>query len=180
MQAECHPVALASFARYATLANGWPGERLRRPGPTATHDPKPCHASHLRPTGRSTPSRTLLALGFIALLQTAPPPVQAHPDRIEDRLLLHFATGVHAFENGTWSDLTHTFKAQIQGEPRLATLGPAQVVVFNGFTDWLLVAPDRATAQPRVARPRVLGHCLGRGERNPPRRWPPRLRPGQR
>lgn len=103
---------------------------------------------HLRRTGRNTPSRTLLASASIALLFTAPPPLQAHPDRIEDRLLLHFATGVHAFENGTWPDLTHQFKAWIQGEPRLATLGPAQAVVFNGFTDWLLVAPDRATAQP--------------------------------
>ncbi len=72
----------------------------------------------------------------------------AHPDKVEDRLLLHFATGSHALANGQWEDLTHRWTARVQGEPKLASLGPAQGLVFNGFTDWLLVAPDRASAQP--------------------------------
>jgi hypothetical protein len=74
----------------------------------------------------------------------------AHPDKIEDRLLLHFATGVHPIENGQWPDLTHRFTARVQGEPQLANIGPAQGLALNGFTDWLLVAPDRATATPAL------------------------------
>lgn len=76
----------------------------------------------------------------------------AHPDKVEDRLLLHFATGVHPIENGAWPDLTHKLTARVQGEPKLASIGPAQALVFNGFTDWLLVAPDRATAQPALPK----------------------------
>jgi hypothetical protein len=74
----------------------------------------------------------------------------AHPDKVEPGLLLHFATGSHAIENGQWPDLTHTLTARVQGEPVLQTLGPAQALVFNGFTDWLLAAPDRATARPAL------------------------------
>jgi hypothetical protein len=76
----------------------------------------------------------------------------AHPDKIEDRLLLHFATGVHPMENRAWPDLTHRLTARVQGEPRLASLGPAQALVFNGVTDWLLAAPDRASAQPALPK----------------------------
>lgn len=74
----------------------------------------------------------------------------AHPDRIEDRLLLHFATGVHAVENGGWPDLTHRLTAQVQGEPVLTNIGPAQAMVFNGFTDWLLAAPTLEAARPAL------------------------------
>ncbi|MHC1766480.1 MAG: LamG-like jellyroll fold domain-containing protein [Verrucomicrobiia bacterium] len=75
----------------------------------------------------------------------------AHPDKIEDRLLLHYATGVQASEDGKWPDLAHKLDAVIQGQPQLAPIGPAQAGVFDGFSDWLLVAPDYATA--RVALP---------------------------
>jgi 3',5'-cyclic AMP phosphodiesterase CpdA len=74
----------------------------------------------------------------------------AHPDKIEDRLVLHFATGTHAIESGRWPDLTHTLTARVQGEPVLQTLGPAQALVFNGGTDWLLLASDRASAAPAL------------------------------
>lgn len=70
-----------------------------------------------------------------------------HPDKVEDRLLLHFATGVHPIENGMWPDLTHKLTAKVQGEPQLTPMGPAQALVFNGFTDWLVAAPDLATAK---------------------------------
>ena len=85
---------------------------------------------------------TLLA-GFVSV-----PSASAHPDKIEDRLLLHFATGTHAIENGQWPDLTHTLTARVQGEPELQNLGPAQALVFNGGSDWLFLAPDRASAAP--------------------------------
>ena len=66
------------------------------------------------------------------------PPATAHLDKVEDRLLLHFATGGHPIENRAWPDLTHRVSAQVQGEPSLTGLGPAQALTFNGFTDWLL------------------------------------------
>ena len=72
----------------------------------------------------------------------------AHPDKVEDRLLFHFATGVHPIENGEWSDLTHRLKARVQGAPLLTNVGPAQALVFNGYTDWLLAAESREVAEP--------------------------------
>lgn len=88
----------------------------------------------------------------LALLLTPLALALAHPDKIEDRLLLHFATGAHAIENGSWPDLTHKLTARVQGEPRLATIGPAQALTFNGFTDWLLAAPDLAAAKPALPK----------------------------
>lgn len=76
----------------------------------------------------------------------------AHPDQVEDRLMLHFATGVHALENGRWPDLTHQWIAQVRGEPKLASVGPAQGLVFNGITDWLEAVPDRAAVQSVLPR----------------------------
>lgn len=90
----------------------------------------------------------MLTLALLAGL----PQALAHPDKIEDRLLLHFATGVHPIENGAWPDLTHKLTARVQGAPKLANLGPAQALNFNGFTDWLLVAPDWATAAAALPR----------------------------
>ena len=85
-----------------------------------------------------------------ALLLLAVAPVFAHPDKIESGLLLHYATGSHPIQNGQWEDLTHTLTARVQGEPQLQTLGPALGLVFNGFTDWLLAAPDLASARPAL------------------------------
>lgn len=97
-------------------------------------------------------SRYLLNQRFLASLLGLACFTQAwaHPDKVEDRLLLHFATGVHPITNGAWPDLTHKFTARIQGEPVLANLGPAQALHFNGFTDWLLVAPDLESARPAL------------------------------
>lgn len=64
--------------------------------------------------------------------------------------MLHFATGVHAIEDGAWPDLTHRLVARVQGQPKLTNVGPAQALAFNGFTDWLLVAPSRAAADPAL------------------------------
>ena len=94
--------------------------------------------------------RHLLSALTLALLAGwfVVPSASAHPDKIEDRLLLHFATGTHAIENGQWPDLTHALTARVQGEPELQNLGPAQALVFNGGSDWLFLAPDRASAAP--------------------------------
>lgn len=89
-------------------------------------------------------------LSLAAAMLAGAAPALAHPDKVEPGLLLHFATGSHAIENGQWPDLTHTLTARVQGEPVLQTLGPAQALVCNGFTDWLLAAPDRATARPAL------------------------------
>jgi len=89
-------------------------------------------------------ARRAAALAFGAVVAAV---AMAHPDRVEDWLLLHFATGSHPIQDGQWPDLTHTLTARVQGEPTLQNLGPAQALVFNGFTDWLLAAPDRAAAQ---------------------------------
>ncbi len=100
-----------------------------------------------------SPALIALPTALLAtLLIISPRLATAHPDKVEDRLLLHFATGVHPIENGAWPDLTHKLTARVQGEPKLASIGPAQALVFNGFTDWLLVAPDRASAQPGLPK----------------------------
>ncbi|MDB6133442.1 MAG: metallophosphoesterase [Verrucomicrobiales bacterium] len=72
----------------------------------------------------------------------------AHPDKVEDRLLMHFATGSTPIQGDTWEDLTHRVKARVIGQPKLMNIGPAQALVFNGLSDWLLAAPDAATAKP--------------------------------
>jgi hypothetical protein len=88
----------------------------------------------------------------VALLLVAPLVALAHPDKIEDRLLFHFATGTHPIENGTWPDLTHRLTAKLIGEPALTNIGPAQAIVFNGLSDWLLAAPDIASAQAALPK----------------------------
>lgn len=89
-----------------------------------------------------------LRSAFVLAALTGIQPLHAHPDTVEDRLLWHFATGVHPIENGTWADLTHTATAKVQGAPVLQPIGPAQGLRLDGRRDWLLVAPDRATANP--------------------------------
>lgn len=84
---------------------------------------------------------------FAALL-LSPLTAPAHPDKIEKDLLLHFATGSHPMENGHWSDLTHAADARVMGSPVMTNIGPARAIVFNGYTDWLEVAPDREAAAP--------------------------------
>ncbi len=96
----------------------------------------------------SLAQRTIPALVCALTLQNA----WAHPDKIEDRLLLHFATGSHPIENGQWPDLTHKASAKVHGEPKLASFGPAQGLVFDGVTAWLEAAPDLATAQPLLPK----------------------------
>src|SRR5690606_12627835 len=85
-----------------------------------------------RPTHRRMHLRSLMAC-VLAMFFSCGMRALAHPDRIEDRLLSHFATGVRPFENGTWSDLTGHISARLQGEPVLTNVGPAQAVLLNGF-----------------------------------------------
>jgi len=107
------------------------------------------------PPRMESPSRPVLrrtGLFLAGLCFAVAPLAFAHPDKVENRLLLHIATGAHPIENGQWPDLTHKFTSRVQGEPKLANLGPAQALVCNGITDWLLVAPDRETAQPGLPK----------------------------
>lgn len=89
-------------------------------------------------------------LPSLATLLCSAVAVVSHPDHHETALLLHFAAGGHPIQNGQWEDLTHTLTARVQGEPVAQNLGPAHALVFNGFTDWLLAAPDFATARPAL------------------------------
>jgi len=85
----------------------------------------------------------VLLLGGLVIL-----PAAAHPDKNEDRLLMHFAAGSHPIESGKWPDLTHTWVATVKGWPAVKTTGPAQAMIFNGITDWLEIAPDPANSPP--------------------------------
>jgi phage tail protein X len=88
-----------------------------------------------------------VALASLALLLGSLP-AAGHPDKIEDRLLSHFATGTHPIENGVWPDVAHRLEAKVIGSPALTHLGPAQALVFKGTSDWLLVAPTVEAARP--------------------------------
>lgn len=74
--------------------------------------------------------------------------VRAHPDRIEDRLLSHFATGTHPITNGVWPEVAHRIDAKVMGSPVLTNLGPALALRLDGQRDWLLVAPTVEAARP--------------------------------
>ena len=93
---------------------------------------------------RFVPRHCLVLLSAL----TAAAPLAAHPDKVEDRLLWHFATGTHPIENGRWPDLTHTATAVVEGAPVLENIGPARGLRLDGRRDWLMVAPDRAAATP--------------------------------
>lgn len=84
-----------------------------------------------------------LVLAAVAL----PLGVRAHPDKIEKDLLLHFATGTHAIENGEWADLTHALNAKVHGNPVFTNVGPARALVFDGYTSWLEAAGSLAAAE---------------------------------
>lgn len=73
--------------------------------------------------------------------------VNAHPDRIERELLVHYATGTHKIENGKWEDLTHKVTARVLGEPRLENLGSAQALMFDGDGDYLEIGKKFADSK---------------------------------
>lgn len=67
--------------------------------------------------------------------------VDAHPDHEEDRLIAHFVIGGHGVASGKWQDETHTLTAKLVGDPKVAALGPAEGLTFNGTSDWLTLGP---------------------------------------
>jgi hypothetical protein len=103
---------------------------------------------------RSKSMRASFPVSFLQILligAAAIVPATAHPDKIEDRLLMHFAAGNHPVEAGEWPDVTHSCKARVVGWPVVQSIGPAQAMVFNGVTDWLEVPQD--PNQPKTAPP---------------------------
>ncbi|HYE30389.1 MAG TPA: LamG-like jellyroll fold domain-containing protein [Methylomirabilota bacterium] len=62
-----------------------------------------------------------------------------HADKVEDRLVMHFATGGHPPSNGRWEDINHRHLAEVKGTPTLTNIGPAVALQFNGYTDHMLV-----------------------------------------
>jgi hypothetical protein len=91
--------------------------------------------------------RQRLALLAACLGLSGLPAVQAHPDKLERQLLTHFATGTHQPEGGILRDLTHNASARIAGAPIWTNIGPAQGILLNGFTDYLVIADSPAAAE---------------------------------
>jgi len=73
-------------------------------------------------------------------------PAWGHPDKIEQQLLTHFATGIHQPENGQWQDVSHRISARIIGSPVLTNIGAAQALSLNGSQDYLLVSENPLAA----------------------------------
>lgn len=96
-------------------------------------------------------TRALLVAAAIA----GAAPLQAHPDKIETQLLVHFATGTHQPENGLWQDLTHNASAEIKGAPVWTNIGPAQAVLLNGFKDYLVIADSPAAAEKLLPKKEI-------------------------
>lgn len=67
----------------------------------------------------------------------------AHPDIQEDRLLHHFAVGVHELENGRWEDATHRAVVTAIGKPKLIVRGPTEALAFSGG-EYLRLADTQA------------------------------------
>jgi len=86
------------------------------------------------------------------LLLLATTTLWAHPDRIEDRLLFHFATGEEAPADGRWRDLTDRVTAGVKGAPVLTNLGPALALRLDGASDWIEVAGNAAAAGPLLPK----------------------------
>ena len=84
---------------------------------------------------------------FLLLLSFLPFLAFGHQNTPDTGVLTHFATGTKPIEFQRWPDLTGKATAQVVGEPILTNLGPAQALVFDGFTDYLLVATNAATAK---------------------------------
>ena len=66
-----------------------------------------------------------------------------HPDKVEDRLVFHFATGAHPPTQKEWEDLTHQFKATVHGAPKLTNIGSALALRLNGPP---IISPSRPAA----------------------------------
>jgi len=81
---------------------------------------------------------------LICILAGTVSQLSAHPDKVEDRLVFHFATGSHPPKDGRWEDLTHKFNAEIKGAPVLTNIGPALALNLNGSTDYLSVPARKA------------------------------------
>lgn len=90
--------------------------------------------------------RLLLPVFIGCLTFQASVSLHAHPDKVEQQLLTHFATGSHQPANGSWEDMTHNLTARIVGAPIWTNIGSAQGVVFNGFTDYLVLADSPSAA----------------------------------
>src|SRR5687767_211014 len=88
------------------------------------------------------PSRVLLTSLALCIVTQ----IHAHPDKVERQLLTHFATGVHQPADGKWQDLSHKATAQIIGSPVWTNIGPAQAVLLNGVTDYLVISESPQAA----------------------------------
>ncbi len=79
----------------------------------------------------------LVLLVVVATTVTSWAPLLAHPNIHEDRLVCHFAVGLHEIAEGEWIDGTHQFVAKVQGNPVVETHGPAAALRLDGQQDWL-------------------------------------------
>lgn len=91
-----------------------------------------------------------LTAGLLAIVAAllAPRSTIAHPDRVEDRLLLHLAAGSHPPDRQLWSDMAHKTNARLQGAPVYTNLGPVFALALDGFKDWVEISPTIEAARP--------------------------------
>jgi len=76
----------------------------------------------------------------------------AHQNAPEDGLVTHFAAGARPIQSQRWPDLTGGVTAQVVGQPIVTNVGPAQALVLDGFTEYLLVATNAAAADPLLPK----------------------------
>lgn len=96
---------------------------------------------------RSLVVRALMPGAFLCVwIALAGRMVSAHENPPEERLLWQFATGVQPVVQGQWPDVTGHATARVVGAPQITNVGPAQAILFDGFTEWLRVATDRGAA----------------------------------
>lgn len=97
-------------------------------------------------------SRHMIPILLVLLLAFIPGAVEGHQSVAESQLRLHFATGTRPIESGRWPDLTGQATAWVVGEPVLTNRGPAEALVFDGFTDYLLIATNATLAKPLLPK----------------------------
>ncbi len=76
----------------------------------------------------------------------------AHQNTPESSLMLHFAAGAKPIELQRWPDLTGRALATVVGEPVVTNVGPAQAIILDGFTDYVLVATNAVQAMNLVPK----------------------------
>lgn len=71
-----------------------------------------------------------------------PPPVTNDPPPIDPDLLLHVGVTAGRVRGAGFTDATGKVSGVVAGNPMRTSIGPGEGFVFNGSTDWLMIADD--------------------------------------